>query len=166
MRKRGRALECFEEPKTSVSISRAVREKALLEVRLVYGGGFRVKTPSASSRVALATRIRSSLAAPMPCMKISCGRSAGEQVARAPRAAFFGLFSKKGKKRGASSASSDVPDAENPEAIEDAVPDPPAPPSPPGSLSTQQDHELKALAESIKRMYADYVNDFVKEVGS
>jgi len=97
-------------------------------------------------------------------MKISCGRSAGEQVARAPRAAFFGLFSKKGKKRGASSASSDVPDAENPEAIEDAVPDPPAPPSPPGSLSTQQDHELKALAESIKRMYADYVNDFVKEV--
>ena len=24
--------------------------------------------------------------------------------------------------------------------------------------------ELKALAESIKRMYADYVNDFVKEV--
>ena len=99
-------------------------------------------------------------------MKISCGRSAGEQVARAPRAAFFGLFSKKGKKRGASSASSDVPDAENPEAIEDAVPDPPAPPSPPGSLSTQQDHELKALAESIKRMYADYVNDFVKEVGS
>ena len=102
----------------------------------------------------------------MPCLKISCGRSAGEQVARAPRAAFFGLFSKKGKKRGASSASSDVPDAENPEAIEDAVPDPPAPPSPPGSLSTQQDHELKALAESIKRMYADYVNDFVKEVGS
>ena len=99
-------------------------------------------------------------------MKISCGRSAGEQVARAPRAAFFGLFSKKGKKRGASSASSDVPDAENPEAIEDAVPDPPAPPPPPGSLSTQQDRELKALAESIKRMYADYVNDFVKEVGS
>ena len=99
-------------------------------------------------------------------MKISCGRSAGEQVARAPRAAFFGLSSKKGKKRGASSASSDVPDPENPEAIEDAVPDPPAPPSPPGSLSTQQDRELKALAESIKRMYADYVNDFVKEVGS
>jgi hypothetical protein len=145
-------------------MSRAVREKALLEVRLVYGGGFRVKTPSASSRVALATRIRSSLAAPMPCMKISCGRSAGEQVARAPRAACFGLSSKKGKKRGASSASSDVPDAENPEAIEDAVPDPPAPPPPPGSLSTQQDRELKALAESIKRMYADYVNDFVKEV--
>jgi hypothetical protein len=98
-------------------------------------------------------------------MKISCGRSAGEQVARAPRAAFFGLSWKKGQKRGASSASSDVPDAENPEAIEDAVPDPPAPPPPPGSLSTQQDRELKALAESIKRMYADYVNDFVKEVG-
>ena len=52
----------------------------------------------------------------MPCIKISCGRSAGEQVGRAPRAAFFGLFSKKGKKR-ASSASSDVPDAENPEVM-------------------------------------------------
>ena len=63
-------------------------------------------------------------------MKISCGRSAGEQVARVPRAAFFGLSSKKGKKRGASSASSDVPDAENPEAIEDAVPDPPRLPRP------------------------------------
>ena len=142
-------------------MSRAVREKALLEVRLVYGGGFRVKTPSASSRVALATRIRSSLAAPMPCMKISCGRSAGEQVARAPRAAFFGLSWKK-KERGEFG----VQRRSRPrtEAIEDAVPDPRASPAP-GSLITQQDRELKALAESIKRMYADYVNDFVKEVG-
>ena len=33
------------------------------------------------------------------------------------------------------------------------------------TLAQEQVRELKALAESIKRMYADYVNDFVKEVG-
>jgi hypothetical protein len=112
-------------------------------------------------------------------MKITRGRGVAEQVARAPRvarskhdgatsgkrAACFGLSLKTGKKRVAS-ASDDVPDAENPEEIEDALPASPVPPSSLGSAATHQDRELEALAESIKRMYADYVNDFVKEVGS
>ena len=98
----------------------------------------------------------------MPCMKITRGRRVGEPVTRAHRVARSNLFclsSKKGTKK-----RKEVPDGENPGEVEDAVPDPPVPPSPPGSPATQQDCELKALAESIKRMYAGYVDDFVKEV--
>jgi hypothetical protein len=112
-------------------------------------------------------------------MKITRGRGVAEQVARArrvarskhdgatsgKRAACFGLSLKTGKKRVAS-ASDDVPDAENPEEIEDALPASPVPPSSLGSAATHQDRELEALAESIKRMYAGYVNEFVKEVRS
>jgi hypothetical protein len=112
-------------------------------------------------------------------MKITRGRGVAEQVARAPRvarskhdgatsgkrAACFGLSLKTGKKRVAS-ASDDVPDAENPEEIEDALPASPVPPSSLESAATHQDRELEALAESIKRMYAGYVNEFVKEVRS
>ena len=121
---------------------------------------------------------RSPLAAPMPCMKITRGRGVAEQVARArrvarskhdgatsgKRAACFGLSLKRGRKRAPPEESDDVPDAENPEEIEDALPAPPVPPSPLGSAATHQDRELEALAESIKRMYAGYVNEFVKEV--
>lgn len=111
-------------------------------------------------------------------MKITRGRGVAEQVARArrvarskhdgatsgKRAACFGLSLKRGKKRAPPEESDDVPDAENPEEIEDALPAPPVPPSPLGSAATHQDRELEALAESIKRMYAGYVNEFVKEV--
>ena len=90
VRKRCRPLNCVRdtgnETKTSGPRKGAARE-ATPRVRW----RFRVKTPSASSRTAFATRIRSSLAHPMPCMKITRGREPGVPVARAPPGAREGV---------------------------------------------------------------------------